>query len=308
MAPARYSFEKGKYGIFPGTIVAFPRSLTGSLPNDPEFKDAVPAGYLRCNGEVLRVDDYPELAGILGVGDDCRFKKEQTELDEDEFQLPDLGSKTITAGTAQGQYQFLNAPRNGEDFPKAGIGVELRLNQSGEYEVRYDGSLGVPQYDFQLSNQRVMTSTLQPRLEAASVSIGGYLSHGHYGNFPQSFRINPPSVSDEVPNYDNEAGQPECSNDEGIQCASEDASPNIGDTQQARSGPATVGTNSTFEDTEHSHQFEIERVERSSTELSVPTEAEAFNLVTTINVRADNTFKLDNIGAKFVLVEYFIKF
>ena len=42
-----YSFERGKYGVFPGTIIAFPRTLDGNNPNGVDFKTRIPAGFLR---------------------------------------------------------------------------------------------------------------------------------------------------------------------------------------------------------------------------------------------------------------------
>ena len=35
---ANYSFERGKYGVFPGTIIAFSRTLDGDDPNGTDWK------------------------------------------------------------------------------------------------------------------------------------------------------------------------------------------------------------------------------------------------------------------------------
>lgn len=100
---SNYSYERGKYGVFPGTIIAFPRTLQGDDPTGNDFKNRIPAGFLRCDGSILNGVDYPNLKQILGVGANSKFKKESATLDEDvpantsggQFQLPDLGSKFI---------------------------------------------------------------------------------------------------------------------------------------------------------------------------------------------------------------------
>ena len=77
-----YGFERGKYGCFPGTIIAFPRTLDGDNPNDTDFKNKLPAGFLRCDGSVLNGNDYPNLKDILGVGANSKFRKETQTLKE----------------------------------------------------------------------------------------------------------------------------------------------------------------------------------------------------------------------------------
>ena len=70
---ANYSFERGKYGVFPGTIIAFSRTLDGDDPNGTDWKNYIPAGYLRCNGDILSGVEYPKIK-ILSVVPGTRGK------------------------------------------------------------------------------------------------------------------------------------------------------------------------------------------------------------------------------------------
>ena len=60
---ASYSFEKGKYGGPTGTIFPFFRHVNGNLPSLTKImKTLCPAGYLKCNGQILSADQFPQLA------------------------------------------------------------------------------------------------------------------------------------------------------------------------------------------------------------------------------------------------------
>ena len=71
-----YTFERGKYGVLPGTIIAFARTLVGNDPTGNDFKQRIPAGFLRCDGSIRNGVDYPNLKQILGVGSNSKFRKE----------------------------------------------------------------------------------------------------------------------------------------------------------------------------------------------------------------------------------------
>ena len=70
-----YGFERGKYGCFPGTIIAFPRTLDGKNPNDTDHRAKLPAGFLRCDGSILNGNDYQNLNEILGFVGKSKFRK-----------------------------------------------------------------------------------------------------------------------------------------------------------------------------------------------------------------------------------------
>ena len=81
---ANYTRERSSYGGIVGTIVAHstPGLGTANDPNSANFKENLPAGYLRCDGSILNVKDFIALAEVLGAGSQCRFKKETVTLTE----------------------------------------------------------------------------------------------------------------------------------------------------------------------------------------------------------------------------------
>ena len=89
-----YSKEKGKLGTLTGSIINWSNQLASSDPEDPTLLQTLPAGYLRCDGAVYQAEVFPELATILGTGINCRYKKPDTTLLDNQFQVPDLGSKS----------------------------------------------------------------------------------------------------------------------------------------------------------------------------------------------------------------------
>lgn len=149
---ANYSREKSRYGGFTGSIQI--HSVPGiGVNNDPStavFKDNLPAGYLRCDGSVKNVREYYALAQVLGIGDECRFKKENTILrnanpeinDLGSFQLPDLGSKVILAGRAPGEYNndFVD---NRPNVNRVGVLTDANSNVGDTVNVNYIGNMRV---------------------------------------------------------------------------------------------------------------------------------------------------------------------
>ena len=89
-----YSKEKGKVGTLTGSIINWSNQLNTSDPKDLTIYETLPAGYLRCDGSVYDAGAFPELATILGTGVNCRYKKPDTTLLDNQFQVPDLGAKS----------------------------------------------------------------------------------------------------------------------------------------------------------------------------------------------------------------------
>ena len=288
-----YGYEKGKYGIFAGTIIAFSRKLDGNDPNDPTWKSRVPAGYLRCNGEIKNGDDFPALRQILGVGEGSKFRKTGQileELGEDgtggQFQLPDLGSKYIKAFPASGGYEFdtIVNPVSENVVQKVGIEVDLTLNQGKVIEVNYQGLLSVPNNTVPISNNVNFGTNLASLSGNGAPDYTGYLPHGHYTNFV-------------VRAY----------NDQTVNCSVSDASPELTQTNvDIVTGAITALAGST-ESVTHIHNLPRSSISRSNTSNNITKAVEPQNLSTTINMNVDSTFKMDDIQPKFILVEYLIK-
>ena len=59
--PAHYSKERSKYGSGTGSIITWPVELTSTDPNAEDNINALPAGYLKCDGTIYKADDYPQL-------------------------------------------------------------------------------------------------------------------------------------------------------------------------------------------------------------------------------------------------------
>ncbi len=95
-----YNKEKAKHGTMCGSIISFPVELTEVDPKDPINRRLLPAGYLRCDGSLLFASEFPELATVLGVGQETKFLKDGQVITNLQFQLPDLRNKHIRATTS----------------------------------------------------------------------------------------------------------------------------------------------------------------------------------------------------------------
>ena len=295
-----YAFERGKYGVFPGTIIAFCRTLNGDDPNDTDFRQRIPAGFLRCDGSILNGVDYPNLKDILGVGANSKFRKSGAELEEDvalnasggQFQLPDLGSKFIQANSSSGVYtgDTITSP-NDVITPKVGIGTEINLNLGNEINISYSGAFSVPNVDIDfLSNQNFGTN-LGVVTDEINVNDSSYLMHGHYSNLSVYAYENPGE------NYSTN-----------MSIGSADPSPSLGDINSV----AIVGQVSEVagdtENATHLHTLSRTFPSRSTNSQVNAFTADGFNVVTTVTLAEKNTFKMDDLVPAYILVEYLIKF
>ena len=62
-----YSSERSKYGNLTGQIITWPTQINPDI-NSSTNRENLPSGYLRCDGTIYNVNDYPALAAICGVG------------------------------------------------------------------------------------------------------------------------------------------------------------------------------------------------------------------------------------------------
>ena len=151
---ANYTRERARYGGCTGQILVHSSPSLGSTnnPTAAEFKEQIPAGYLRCDGSILNVRDYFNLAQILGVGSETRFARDGATIREPDpsvndlgqFQLPDLGSKVIIGGRGTGLYNNDFIDRGGESNTvtnRVGPQIEVTSNFGNTITANYNGNM-----------------------------------------------------------------------------------------------------------------------------------------------------------------------
>jgi len=306
---ASYAYEKGKYGGPCGTIFPFFRQIQGTLPTEQDYDDYIPAGYLKCNGQILSADQFPQLADLLGVGDACLYKKSDTNLaNRNEqgtggtFQLPDLGSKYITTASNPGIYSndtTLN-PTTNLQVQRAGIAVELASN-GDEVDFTYTGEFkanGVSSLSFV-----GVWKTVQPpsKTPEATVTAGNFIAHGHRGTHTITHSINQNNQGMASGSWAGAfyGGGVLCYQPAKVVC-----------TADANFGVTFVSLDITESGTESKHTHQLGSVNLSTSYSgSIPsTTLTASGLTTTVKMKTKNTFKMDDIAPKFILCEYLIKY
>lgn len=302
-----YSFQKGKYGGPTGSIFPFFRDLTTNSAQDTQYFENIPAGFLRCRGQILNAAQYPELARVLGVGQNCLYRKEGTTLQEPDedgtggtFQLPDLGSKYISAAANSGTYNNLTVPTttaNAATVYRAGITVVLS-KVSDEIIFTYNGKFDLPAHNLTLTGN--WTATGASQTGTTSVGEGQILAHGHFANFAQ---LNNASNADcntggwqYQYRYWNACYN---SNSFGSQCGPVQLQP-VGNL--ANEVGSTNGT-------KHSHSGAAIKINSQSKSGSMSAiQIDSSSLVTTVKLNQGTTTKIDAISPMFILCEYLIKY
>jgi microcystin-dependent protein len=296
--PAYYTKEKARYGGVTGTIIPFPIQLPAeNVPDQGDWGEYLPAGFLRCDGSILDASQYPVLAQVLGTGNNSKFKRQDTELTSTQFVLPDIGSKYIQGGNASGAY--LNDKVVGIDNGPYRVGAEVNvlsligdqttLTYSGTFEVVSPGDL-----EF-VGNPTFGTTTTDGRTLKSFLSEQAFQSHGHEAGVGVFSYLGNWSDSTFVGGADGTSiggndGQNEGSNELIVVQSPTDAS-------------AVVS---------HGHLLDFP----SSTEVSAAndlrysflnTDIDAFGLESTVTLTTSNVKKLDEATAPYILVEYIIK-
>jgi len=296
-----YSFEKGKFGGVVGTIYPFPRTLTGNKPTESDWKQYVPAGFLRCDGSILKADEYPALANVIGIGDECIYRKDGVVLENrgengrgGEIQIPDLGSKSINAASSNTglvlDASALN-PNTSTFQERVGIGCDLELNQGTEITVSYSGNFSVPTTPIPISGNYTM------EVEGSS-SVQGFtqeqiLSHGHYTNIARALRgqgINKNFAT-------------------GVASGTYlDQSPEGTVVDVTPIDETSIEAAGTLESTQHLHG-----ISRTNPTTNISAQLNSFEIdgsaiTTTVNLGSTDKTAFNDVTQKFVLVEYLIKF
>ena len=178
-----YSKEKGKLGTLTGSIMNWSKQLTSNDPQDPTIYQTLPAGYLRCDGSVYLAENFPELATILGTGLNCRYKKPDTTLLDNQFQVPDLSAKSTKTsfsanlGDYQDMYLFNDA---GQEITKAGVGLEVSSNIGSTYTIQYQGNFFLPAQTIEITGQPGFARSSGNYTEETEVLHTAFQPHAHF--------------------------------------------------------------------------------------------------------------------------------
>lgn len=178
-----YNREKSKIGTTTGSIIHWSKELTSNDPENTSTRDLLPAGYLRCDGSIYAADIFPELATILGVGSQSRYRKSNVTLLDNQFQLPDFGSKKLraSAGSNLGLEVDLRLLDDNElDITKSGVGLEVQSNIGTQYEILYQGSFFLPSQVIEITGQPGFTRTTGNYTEEIDVLPNAFLPHAHF--------------------------------------------------------------------------------------------------------------------------------
>jgi|SaaInlV_120m_DNA_3_1039746.scaffolds.fasta_scaffold00676_2 hypothetical protein len=296
-----YTREKSKFGGVVGTIQVYTTSL--SSDNNPDnFKDTLPAGYLRCDGSILSSSQFPLLAAVLGTGSQSKFARDPDTLAEDEFQLPDLGSKYIRAANSSGGY--LNDEVGSTGQLRAGAALTAKVLGAATKEISYNGNLkvlgktkilfkGGPLYtagdaDFQTKNGLASSDTFQ--------------AHGHNAsrrailNYTGSWQDSPAPSDGPGFNYQQVQGA------NYLQAVNADSSWSFLAGQHKHNIDIPKGKTFNHAETgdgSGNHNFNYAMAYQ---------EVDPFGLNTTVNLSTTALTKLDNVVSPFIVVEYIIKF
>jgi len=290
---ANYTKEKAKFGGMVGTIQVLTTSLYGyNSPLDSKFKSVIPAGYLKCSGQILLAKDYPALAAVIGTGQDCKFVKESKKdlVDSTRIQLPDLGSKIIIGGSATGTYQFDTTDSGKYKVgvgvtPSSNIGNSIDFNYSGNFTVSGQSGLAL------LGNSKY---TIARTVDSFALNEENFQGHGHTSN---QF----------VLNY---TGPFQNAQSDNTKNSATDKTGGNGAVSQGYNILEETGTNSSPADGQ-SHNHRITRPNTYSQNFTYEYSTfnvSAENIVTTVSVKTKGIEKLDEAVQPFVLVEYIIKF
>lgn len=201
---AHYTRERSKYGTLTGSIIIWPVEFTAPTnPNNPDSISALPAGYLRCNGAKYNATDYPNLAAICGTGANCKFQRFDendqpiVDLGDDEFLVPDLGSKyprPVSGGDAGVYNNIIEQTQNNTYIKRSGIGVEITSNVGSVAEITYSGKFVIPSQTFSVKSKPSWTFGDGGYTDEESVDNRAIHPHMHFST-TNRVRVKPKSAA-----------------------------------------------------------------------------------------------------------------
>ena len=303
---AYYTKEKAKFGGVTGTIIAYPIAFNGFEAQE----ETLPAGFLRCDGSILKASTYPALASVIGIGSACSFDK--SDINDDEIQLPDIGSRYIRVSNGSGAYLNDRLTSDPDTFV---VGTEITVESliGTEFEISYEGYfqlvgqdnlefIGQPAFN-SLSGSSTVEDFLtadffQAHTHSADTRIFSYL-----GNWDDNRFIEPDSNLEAwqrnfASGTDN--GYFEGSNERII------TEPVVGGVQQTGHTHQINLSNASEVRENNNFRFRFGGAGGAQTELEA-IQIPAANLRSTVTVNTSTLKKLDDITPPFYLVEYFIK-
>jgi len=295
---AYYTKEKAKFGGVTGTILPFTVELPFvNNPNEDIWKNLLPAGFLRCNGDILNASVYPSLAAVLGTGSNCAFAKVPEDLAADEFQLPDIGSKYIRSSLASGQYLnlFLESDNT---IRKVGSEIEVQSLIGSEETISYSGNFTVIGQSGIRFNGFPIYRSNTGFTDTDALTEDNFQGHGHkadvgvfsyLGNWSES-RFND-NRGDSAGNGDN-TGQTEGSNNGVILDFPDGSSGTV-----FHNHPINLPGSITLKDPSNNtlaYSFGSQNISPDG-------------LTSTVTVTTENLKKLDDAISPYILVEYIIK-
>ena len=185
-----YASERAKYGNLTGQIIIWPVQVNPDI-NSNDNKDKLPSGYLRCDGTVYNVVDYPQLAAICGVGTSGKFVRRDLDgeplqtLTDNQFVVPDLGSKypKPVDGPDAGQYKSIRVENQaGNEISRSGIGIEATATLGTSIQLTYSGTFIVPSQTIELKGKPSWTVGTQAGkvTDTESVPDSGLHGHAHF--------------------------------------------------------------------------------------------------------------------------------
>lgn len=188
-----YNREKSKIGTNTGSIIHWARQLTSAEPDDVNTKTLLPAGYLRCDGAIYSAEIFPELATILGVGSRCRYKKPNVTLLDNQFQVPDFGSKKIRASSGANLGDELDLrifDDNDNEITKSGVGLDVQSNIGETYTIQYQGNFYVPSQQIEITGEPGFVRTTGNYTETTDILPNAIMPHGHFHDGTRSRTLN----------------------------------------------------------------------------------------------------------------------